>query len=81
MKKIISLLLILTLALLSLTACLGGDSSYDENPSDEITLRIGYMSGPTGMGMAKLIHDNGGVDGNDKYSFVSYNNLVTQLTK
>jgi NitT/TauT family transport system substrate-binding protein len=30
------------------------------------------MNGPTGMGMAKLIHDNGGVEGNKKYQFVKY---------
>ena len=35
-------------------------------------IRIGYMAGPTGMGMAKLIHDNGGVDGNENYVFTKY---------
>ncbi len=89
MKKLLATLLILTLSLLSLTACFGGNNnsgtggSEDEIP--EITkLRVGYMSGPTGMGMAKLIHDNGGVDGNDKYSFVSYNDTAlakADLTK
>jgi NitT/TauT family transport system substrate-binding protein len=30
------------------------------------------MNGPTGMGIAKLVHDNGGIEGNDKYQFVKY---------
>ncbi len=33
-------------------------------------IKIGVMTGPTGMGMAKLIHDNG-LDG-EKYSFTAY---------
>jgi NitT/TauT family transport system substrate-binding protein len=34
------------------------------------------MNGPTGMGMAKLIHDNGGVEGNEKYQFVKYSDAA-----
>ena len=30
------------------------------------------MQGPTGMGMAKLIHDNGGTEGNEKYQFTKF---------
>ena len=70
MKKITSIILILALTLLTLSSC----SFFGEKK-----LRIGYMSGPTGMGMAKLIHDNGGVDGNDKSSFTSYTD--TSLAK
>ena len=70
MKKLISLLLILSLSLLCLFSC-------NDEPVDEATsIRVGYMSGPTGMGMAKLIHDNGGVDGNDTYSFKQYDNTA-----
>jgi len=62
MKKIIALLLILVFSSSMLFSC-----------KEETTkIKVGYLSGPTGMGMAKLIHDNGGVDGNDKYEFVSY---------
>lgn len=55
----------------------GGNTDTDgENGNDEnkaTTIRIGYMAGPTGMGMAKLVSDNGGLDGNsDKYSFTKY---------
>ncbi|MBO7304628.1 MAG: ABC transporter substrate-binding protein [Clostridia bacterium] len=65
MKKIISLLILLSLTLLSLVAC--------GEPEDDTKIRVGYMAGPTGMGMAKLIHDNGGAElGNEKYSFKKY---------
>ncbi len=63
MKKIIALLLVLVFSSLMLFSC------KDEETTQ---IKIGYLTGPTGMGMAKLIHDNGGVDGNDKYQFVSY---------
>lgn len=65
MKKFASLILALALTLLSfvaLTSCA---------PADTYQLKIGYLNGPTGMGMAKLINDNGGKDGNEKYSFTA----------
>ena len=74
MKKIISTLLILSISLLCLFSC-GGDEHIDEVS----TIRVGYMSGPTGMGMAKLISDNGGVEGNKTYTFKQYEN--TNLAK
>jgi len=64
MKKIITLILILALASLALISC-------GEDPA---VIRIGYMTGPTGMGMAELIHNNGGIEGNEKYSFTKYDN-------
>lgn len=71
MKKIISLLLLLTIAAFALFSC--GETA------DDTQIRIGYITGPTGMGMAELIHNNGGVEGNDKYSFTRYEapNLAT----
>ena len=52
------------------------DSNTENNDTNKKTetavIRIAYMTGPTGMGMAKLIHDNGGVEGNEKYQFVKY---------
>lgn len=73
MKKLISVLLILSLTLLTLIACA---------PTDDTRLRVGYLTGPTGMGMSKLINDNGGTEGNDKYEFISYGNKVKEaLTK
>ncbi len=78
MKKLAALLLVFTMALLSLLSCTD-DVGSTEKPQEADNLRIGYMSGPTGMGMAKLINDNGGKDGNDKYTFTSYTD--TSLAK
>ena len=64
MKKLLTLLLVFTLACSALVGC--------NQPEDETVIRIGYMQGPTGMGMAKLIHDNGGTLGNEKYQFVKF---------
>ena len=72
MKKLIALILTLALLTLSLAAC----NSGKDNETDDTVIRIAYMNGPTGMGMAKLIHDNGGVDGNEKYQFVKYSDAA-----
>lgn len=74
MKKLIALLL-LTIFTFSLVCCTPEDN---ENPPEQTKIRIGFMSGPTGMGMAKLIEDNGGTDGeSDKYSFRKYTDTTT----
>lgn len=65
MKKIIALLLIIVTFALTSTA-LSSCSTHDD-----YQLKIGYLNGPTGMGMAKLISDNGGKDGNEKYTFTA----------
>ncbi len=62
MKKIISLTLLLTLLCVALAGC--------AKPADNALIKIGVMSGPTGMGMAKLMNDN--KDNTDKYSFEIY---------
>ena len=64
MKKNIALLLILSLIVssaITLVSC--------SNTKSNKQLKIAYLNGPTGMGMAKLINDNGGKAGNEKYSF------------
>ena len=66
MKRIIALLLIVCSFAFLMISC-----SEDDTPEAE-KIRIGYMAGPTGMGMAKLIHDNGGIEGNEKYEFKKY---------
>ena len=68
MKRILSL----TLTLLLIGAILVGCAP--QTPvNDNTKIRIGYMAGPTGMGMAKLVADNGGLEnGNEKYSFTKY---------
>ena len=60
MKKIIALILTLTLALTVFVSC----SLYKP---DDVKIKIGVMNGPTGMGIAKLINDCG-MD-SDKYEF------------
>ena len=62
MKKLISIISILTILLMALVSCSAPET-------DDYQLKIGYLNGPTGMGMAKLISNNGGKDGNEKYSF------------
>lgn len=69
MKKILSFVLMLSITLLIFASC----------AQDNTKIRIGYMSGPTGMGMAELIHSNGGVEGNEKYSFDKYDNSSLAL--
>ena len=64
MKKLIALLLTLILALGVFASC----------AQDNTQLKIGFMNGPTGLGMAKLINDNGGLTGNEKYSFEKFAN-------
>lgn len=60
MKKLIALLLTLSLLLISLVAC----------SKDTTKVNIGVMSGPTGMGMAKLMDDEG--TESEKYAFKVY---------
>ena len=72
MKKLISLLLILTLGIASLVSCSLGNENDD---GDDTVIRVGFMEGPTGMGMAKLIHDNGGLEGNAKYQFTKFKDV------
>ena len=75
MKKLIALTLLLVLTIIPIASC-----GAPESPN----LRIGYMSGPTAMGMAKLIADNGGKEGNEDYTFTSYGDTAdakADLTK
>ena len=63
MKKIITLLLVLVITVFTLASC--------TRPDDQLaTIKIGVMNGPTGMGMAKLISDNG--KESEKYVFSSF---------
>lgn len=77
MKKLLALILViasLTLSFASCTLIFGSpDTEDDENGT---VIRIAYMNGPTGMGMAKLIHDNGGIEGNEKYQFIKYSDAA-----
>ena len=70
MKKALALILTLTLALLALASCAPKTSKIE----------VGYLNGPTGMGMAKLIADT--PEDSNEYAFSPYidpNNAATDL--
>ena len=71
MKKLIALILCITTLLalcLSLASC----------KKDDTQIRVGYMAGPTGIGMAKLINDN--KDSAEKYEFTKYADTTSANT-
>ena len=72
MKKLIALILSFALLTLAFASC----QFVKEEEKDDTVIRIAYMNGPTGMGMAKLINDNGGVEGNEKYQFIKYSDAA-----
>ena len=77
MKKLASLLLVLLMCFFALSSC--GDKDEPEKTSDgTAVIRIGYMSGPTGIGMAKLINDNKGNDA--KYTFTKFEDTTLAHT-
>ena len=87
MKKIISLLLAMVLAV-SLAACgqktAADDTTENDTPAERVTIRLGGLKGPTSMGMVKLLDDaeNGG--GQNDYTFTmaaSANELTPQLVQ
>lgn len=69
MKKLLALILVVALLTLTFASC---ELIKEKDKAPDSPIKIAYMNGPTGMGMAKLIHDNGGIDGNEKYQFVKY---------
>ena len=74
MKKLIATLLLLTTFIslcLVFTSC---------KPEDDIQIKIGYMAGPTGIGMAKLISDFGGEEATEQYDFIKYNDTANANT-
>ena len=73
MKKLLA-------TLLTLTLLLGAIFTLGSCAPQTTKLRVGYMTGPTGMGMAKLISDNGGAEvGNNKYEFNKYTDTAAAL--
>ena len=68
MKKLIAttLLFVIVLTILSSCSLFGGNGKTEK-------IRVGYLTGPTGIGMAKLIIDNNGLNGgNEKYEFINF---------
>ncbi len=78
MKKLLSIILTLTLLLSALSSCdlLGNDGA--QNSDDIVKIKIGVMSGPTGMGMAKLMSDNAA--DSKSYSFKVYSDPTIGTT-
>ena len=74
MKKITSILLLFVFTLSLLTSC-GISNNDTTNEGNKSKIRIGTLSGPTGMGIAKMISDNG--FDSDKYSFTVFGDPVS----
>ena len=67
MKKALVLILTLALLLLSLVSC------AKKTAADDTTVKVGYLSGSTGLGLSKMIADN---KDNEKITFTKYNSPV-----
>ena len=61
MKKLVSMLLALTLVLIM------GCAQAEDSTSETTAVRIGALKGPTSMGMAQMLKD--AADGNSNYQF------------
>ncbi len=70
MKKIIALLTLIML-LTTVFAC---------TPADETQIKVGFLAGPTGIGMAKMINDYGGEPASEQYDFIKYTAPNTAMT-
>ncbi len=96
MKKILSVLLVLTMLLISLSACgvrnndtaLESDSrsvseseEIAENTPDEVEIRVAGMTGPTSIGMVKVISDSskGEAQGNYKFTIAGSADEISPL--
>lgn len=96
MKKILSVLLVLTMLLISLSACgvqnndtaLESDSQnvseseeIVENTSDDVEVRVAGMTGPTSIGMVKVISDSskGEAQGNYKFTIAGSADEISPL--
>ena len=88
MKKMISLLLALTLAL-TLCACVTPKTPMpnedgDKSAAQPVTVRLGGLKGPTSMGMVKLLDDAESGATENGYEFTmaaSANELTPQLVQ
>lgn len=70
MKKIIALLTLIML-LTTVFAC---------TPADDTQIKVGFLAGPTGIGMAKMINDYGGEPASEQYDFIKYTAPNTAMT-
>ena len=63
MKKLIAALILLVTLTTVLVGC---------TPKDDTQIKVGFLAGPTGIGMAKMINDHGGVEAGGQYNFIKY---------
>ena len=63
MKKLIAALILLVTLTTALFGC---------TMKDKTQIKVGFLAGPTGIGMAKMINDYGGVDATEQYDFIKY---------
>lgn len=83
-KKLTAFFIAALLALSVLAGCAGGDKPADttkasltttasgaetEIPEEDVTIRIGGMTGPTSMGLVKVMEDNSAGNASNKYEF------------
>lgn len=63
MKKLIAALILIVTMAGMLIGC---------HQKDGTQIKVGFLAGPTGIGMAKMINDYGGVDASEQYDFIKY---------
>lgn len=74
MKKIIAMLLTLCMLLACLVGCVSDEPEVKETPTpapeeESVTIRVGGLTGPTGMGMVKLMSDSDAQLTENSYEF------------
>ena len=72
MKKIVSLILAVLMLACVLTGCANNDPAPAETPAaseEPTTIRVGAMTGPTAMGMVKLMDESDKGESANKYEF------------
>ncbi len=70
MKKLLATLLLLTMSILTFASCTPDNSGAGS--TDDTQIKVGFLAGPTGIGMAKLIKDNDGTSSDGQYVFNKY---------
>ena len=70
MKKLLAIILILATSLL-IVSC---------NRKDDTKINVGYLAGPTGIGMAKMINDHPANNADEKYTFQKFTAPNTAIT-
>ena len=79
MKKLVSLILAVLMLACLFTGCANNDPAPTETPAaaeEQTTIRVGAMTGPTAMGMVKLMDESDKGESANKYEF----SLQTEAT-